>query len=176
MDHMHINRQMAHLIIDSVSCSCTQTAYRVHWLTSIFPQLRAPLFALPPPPPHNTETLDCLENLFDVHGLWMCRLGRHAFTLVLQSCYQHCFVFARGDLVPCFCGLELQSFLYNCALCSVGSGTGLEMMEKGNNKFINKATTCFFFLAMAVNCSEKRRHIVVYVTSASACRLPCRSL
>lgn len=47
-DHMHINRQMAHLIIDSVSCSCTQTSYHGHSLTSIFLQL------LPPPPPAPT--------------------------------------------------------------------------------------------------------------------------
>lgn len=53
-----------------------------------------------------------------------CVLCRHAFTLVLQSCYQLCFVFARGDLLPCFCGLELQSSHHYTLFCSVGSGAG----------------------------------------------------
>lgn len=103
------NMQMVHSIIGFVWYLYTNQTYCAHLEISVSLQLEAVLFVFPS---MNTETLDCLENLFDVRGLWMCRLGRHAFTLVLQSCYQLCFVFARGDIVPCFCGLELQSFLY----------------------------------------------------------------
>lgn len=41
------------------------------------------------------------------------------------------------------------------------------MMDKGNNKFISKATTCFFlllFIVRAKHCDENRRHAVIYVT------------
>lgn len=102
------NMQMVHSIIGFSTASVHKNTYRVPiWKYPSFPQLETVLFVFFS---MNTETLDCLENPFDVRGLWMCRLGRHAFTLVLQSCYQLCFVFARGDMVPCFCGLELQSF------------------------------------------------------------------
>lgn len=121
----HVTCKLVHFVMDFLLHLYTKNTFCVNLETSILPQLETVLFVFFST---NTETLDCLENPFDVCGLWMCRLGRHAFTLVLQSCYQLCFVFARGDMVPCFCGLELQSFLSNGF--SVGSGAEDEDYER----------------------------------------------
>lgn len=58
--------QMVDLIIDSVLHLYTNNILCPLVITSIFPQLETVPFVFPS---MNTETLDCLENLFDVHGL-----------------------------------------------------------------------------------------------------------
>lgn len=100
MDYMHINRQMAHLIIGSVSCSCTQTTYRGPSLTSIFPQLGALLVSPPstPSPPNNKKlstawktclmfmVFECVD-LADMLSLWCCNPVTNSVLYLLVGIY-----------------------------------------------------------------------------------------
>lgn len=58
--------RMGHSSIDFVLHLYTNQTYCAHLEISIFPQLETVLFVFFSV---NTETLDCLENLFDVRGL-----------------------------------------------------------------------------------------------------------